>query len=233
MDANAIIILHDTLGRAVFDGDVEHVKCILEEFPDMDLEVMTLLSIGYASPFFTAALRGWVDIMAILAARGASVTNPGLSNQRTPLYIASDCGKTEAVRWLLNNGAEECINQRTDDRHGATPLHIACQQMHTDVVRLLCEHGADVNISTVRVAAVPTGHLYAAPPQKDEDVTPLHMVCCSGNIDIVTILLDHGARVGLATRTKGISPLRAASRNGHTDVVKKLLLSGTDSTGYW
>jgi|GEM_PF-2692638 len=56
------------------------------------------------------------------------------------LYTAADAGQADAVRLLLDNGAN--VNQG-DLIHG-TPLIVAAGNGHTEVVKILLERGADV-----------------------------------------------------------------------------------------
>lgn len=147
-------IAQRALGPSAAHGFTEIVDYILKEFPDVDPEENMTLDTGAVTPFFAAAMGGHVDCMALLALSGASVTKHCGTRHVTPLHIASERGRTEAVRWLLDNGAGGCINQRTNDKSGATPLINACWNLHVETIRSLCESGANVNVSSVRPLAV-------------------------------------------------------------------------------
>jgi ankyrin repeat protein len=55
----------------------------------------------------------------------------------TPLYIACNYNKEEAVDYLLQKGADpNCIS-----KDGATPLFIACQNGFTEIVSHLLKKG--------------------------------------------------------------------------------------------
>jgi len=82
------------------------------------------------------------------------------------------------VRLLLDHNADVHIR----DNHGNTPLHHAAHRGHLEVARILLERDAEVN------------------SQNDEGSTPLHRtseVSSKGHllVDVVQILLDHGADV--------------------------------------
>lgn len=66
----------------------------------------------------------------------------------TPLMLAAKNGHVDAVKLLLERGAQ--INARNpetpDSKKGMTALMLAAQQGHDEVVRVLLEHGADVTI---------------------------------------------------------------------------------------
>ncbi len=68
----------------------------------------------------------------------------------TPLMLASKNGHVDAVKLLLDRGAQ--INARNpetpDSKRGMTALMLAAQQGHDEVVRMLLEHGADATVKT-------------------------------------------------------------------------------------
>jgi len=67
--------------------------------------------------------------------------NTRTDRNATPLYVASQKGFTDIVKFLIESGAIiDCPFQ-----NGYTPLHIACGEKHLDTITLLVEHGADLN----------------------------------------------------------------------------------------
>ncbi len=127
---------------------------------------------------------------------------------RTALDIAAIDGNVEAVRLLLELGAD--LAAKDDRCSGETPLHGAAYFGHVDVVKLLLSHGADPNIRNRRGA------------------TPLHYAVSSGNTTIIKLLIDAGADVNAKDR-EGRTPLHytAYGRKG-ADVVKLLVEMGAD-----
>ena len=153
----------------------------------------------------------------------------------TPLGLASQKGKLDIVKALLEKGAKvDNLSARE------TPLYIASANGHADVVRVLLEWGANHNIATsldetpLYIASA-NGHadvvrvLLDAAQSKDYvnkpdnmGKTPLHIASENGHTDLVSELVCAGAQVNLATKVD-ITPLFLASYFGHIDVVKKLL----------
>lgn len=57
--------------------------------------------------------------------------------------------------------------------------------------------------------------------------TPLHYAACRGFLDVVSLLIDHGADVN-ATNKWHWTPLHLAAADGHTEVVIELAKRGAD-----
>ena len=57
--------------------------------------------------------------------------------------------------------------------------------------------------------------------------TPLHAACEKGNLEIVKILLEHGAEKD-AENVDGFTPLLRACTNGHLFVIKELAARGAN-----
>nr|XP_057938719.1 BRCA1-associated RING domain protein 1 isoform X2 [Doryrhamphus excisus] len=89
----------------------------------------------------------------------------------TPLHLAAIKGDVEAVKELLDLGADPNLK----DNAGWTPLHEACNLGHLAVVEVLVSRGALVNI-----------------PGYEND-SPLHDAVRNGHIAIVKLLLHFGA----------------------------------------
>ena len=70
---------------------------------------------------------------------GSDATMP--DELRRSLYVASDAGHLEAVRSLLDSGAD--VNERNKTHH--TPLLYASMRGRVEDAKLLIEYGADVN----------------------------------------------------------------------------------------
>ena len=59
------------------------------------------------------------------------------------------------------------------------------------------------------------------------DYTPLSLAASGGYVDIIKMLLKHGAEINSRTNSKlGISPLMLASMNGHEEATRVLLENG-------
>jgi ankyrin repeat protein len=127
----------------------------------------------------------------------------------TPLHAAAWAGNHEAVRLLLDQGAEV---DRVGGRFG-TALQAAAANGHDQIVSLLLKNGAEVNIL----------------PLCGAHGTPLLAAVDKGHANIVRDLLDHGAQVD-TDQTDGLFgvALKVASDGGHIKIVDRLLQHSAD-----
>ncbi len=130
------------------------------------------------------------DINAIISILGS-----------TALHIASDCGRLDIVKYLVEQGAN--VNAR--DWFPKTPLHWACERSRLEIVEFLVANGADVNAVC-----------------DNNGRTPLHYACQRGKLEIVKCLVTHGANLDVKDKQFGRTPLEDASCNWRNDVVSYL-----------
>ncbi|PTB97207.1 hypothetical protein C9994_03925 [Marivirga lumbricoides] len=93
--------------------------------------------------------------------------------RRTALIWTSFFGRTELLKWLIDNGA----NLNFQDRIGYTGLHFCGQEQNAEIANVLLDKGADPNI-------------------KDEHGnSPLWTALfnAKGNFETVKVLRSHGA----------------------------------------
>jgi ankyrin repeat protein len=117
----------------------------------------------------------------------------------TPLHIASVFGNFEAVKILIENGADVNIL----NNNGSNPLHYSASRGRLDIARLLVKSGAALNVSDVT--------------KRNE----LHFAVLGIiNKELITFLLDRGSFISFDS--KKLSPLEIAVMRNRLDVVQLL-----------
>jgi ankyrin repeat protein len=130
---------------------------------------------------------------------------------QTPLHYAADKMQSGLARRLIELGAE--IDPRAG--YGRTPLFLAVSghwsgSGREEIVRVLIEAGADVRLADT------------------DEVTPLHVSCKMGDIEVTRRLLAAGA--DMTARTKqGNMPLNRASESSRAALLACFLDAGLDA----
>ncbi|MCL1467900.1 ankyrin repeat domain-containing protein [Argonema galeatum] len=153
-----------------------------------------------------AAHSGAKNIVELLIASGASVHVVD-GNGQTPLHVAATQGHRNIVELLIANGAQ--IDARTRD--GCTPLYLAACGEHREVAQLLLDNGAvmepDISVMLGDVELVK--YYLAQGIDANSKLTKgmskgdSWLITAIGykykNINLIELLLNHGARVNEKT----------------------------------
>jgi ankyrin repeat protein len=120
----------------------------------------------------------------------------------TALHLACGFGTAEAVRLLLERGAD--VHARSTNALANQPLHAALAMTRDpESVRLLLLHGADPNA-----------------PQHG-GFTPLHQAAAAGRADLIALLLAQGADPRVRSDA-GKTPADLARERGHHEAARML-----------
>ncbi|UCM86224.1 MAG: ankyrin repeat domain-containing protein [Rickettsia endosymbiont of Culicoides impunctatus] len=190
-------------------------------------------------PWHIASFKGFIEIMKILAPTILDIdyktTN---TEQYTALWLASQQGHVDIVKWLIDKGADINAIRQSD---GCTALQTAICKEQLQVIEWLVAKGANVNKADKEEASPLYYSLgYAGQPiqpnivkflvSKGADVkqsmydgdTPLHMACYRANTGAIKLLLDHGASIN-EVNNDGYTPLHfLVSAENTIEVDKKL-----------
>lgn len=126
----------------------------------------------------------------------------------TALHIASQYGRVESARALLDAGAS--LDARNNQK--CTPFHVACMYDQVDVLEVLWDRGPPCQMSDENV--------YGSRPLE------LAVFCGEGNA--ATWLVQHGADMSHPIGENKKTILHLACANGLSDMVKLLLEQGAD-----
>ncbi|OHW99193.1 ankyrin repeat domain-containing protein 52 [Colletotrichum incanum] len=216
------------LNSAAENGHLEVVKLLVDKGAD----IITGNKNG-STPLFLAAYHGHLEVVKLLLDNGAD-TKTTTKNGWTPLNAASDGGHLEVVKLLLARGADIAVA----NKDGCSPLYSAACQGHPEIVKLLLAKGADATFAEnkgwtpVHIASL-KGYLKLAEVllEKCQDCvdvqetvgrTALFFAAMRGHSELVRLLVSKKASVNSKDHYN-VTPLIAASRNGHESTVKLLL----------
>jgi ankyrin repeat protein len=197
-------VLNAALGFAIAREHREAAKCLLLEGANPNLH-------DYRGdyPLHMAAELSTVAFVELLLKYGAD-PNVRSFSRSTALHNAASAGAVSVVKKLLAAGAEPDVASST----GATPLMLACQNGHKSIADALIRAGANVNAAS---------KFKFAPGD-----TVLHHAASGGNVDCVSLLLEHGANP-LARGNHGLLPIQVAAKSGFPKIVELLTESAGDA----
>lgn len=199
--------------------------------------VRRLLAAGAAvDPFTAIALGRFPELRAIVARDGAALAQRlgYVAWEMTPLHVAAATNQADAVRPLVELGADVSVRTST----GLTPLAVARQRGQDATATLLSEMGASPDLS----AAVAAGDLAEATACLQDLTRPpvdvlsrlLFVATERKDARMAAALLAAGADANVQVRHLAgeqpamLTPLQFVARAGHTDVARALLASGAD-----
>jgi ankyrin repeat protein len=163
---------------------------------------------GGLTPLLYAARENCKGCIDVLLEHGANIDLPDPDGV-APLTIAMMNANWDVAKQLILAGAD--VNQW--DIYGQAPLHVAIEVAYVggrsaartaaddapnetegeDVVRLLVDRGADPNQQMFFRAPRSPGSVSSG----SRGTTPFHRACASADVDLIKLLLAHGADIKL------------------------------------
>jgi ankyrin repeat protein len=182
-----------TIFEAIRAGDAEGVRKVLADDPsaaaareDNGVSAVraalyarrqdladAVLEAGAELDVFDAAAVGDVDRLTELLDEDPELVNAWSGDGFSPLHLAAFFARGDAVRLLLDRGADVGAVARNDMKVQA--LHSAVAAQSTEIVAALLVAGADPNA------------------RQQHDVTPMMAAEQHENTDLARLLMDHGA----------------------------------------
>lgn len=206
---------------AVRAGNLDRVKIFVEADP-----TLVNCDVDGHSPLHWAAIDLRVDVAKYLVGKGADVNRPAGQNGETPIFHAKTA---EMARMLIEHGA----NLKFTNRYSGTALKEAVRGNHVGVVKVLLDAGetldfdSAVELGETKLVAEMLAEKpwLAKPPRK-----PLYYAASQGNLELTTLLLQHGADPDLDFGFMNVSgpytPVTNAVTGGHYDIAELLLQHG-------
>ncbi|MCJ1463344.1 hypothetical protein MMC07_001951 [Pseudocyphellaria aurata] len=201
-DVNAIGYYYGTaLEAAARCGHISMVQKLL----DAGAEVNVLKG-RWQTALRAALVGGHADVVEILLDHGADM-ELRRENSESALQMGVESGNPSIVKTLLENGA----NAMLDESEKLHPLILASTQGSVAMVKELLSAGARVNI-----------HGEMRPYYGPKDTSPIHAAIAGNYLDVIKLLLSHGADIENNVEGLG-TPLSVAASKGHADIVRLLL----------
>lgn len=166
--------------------------------------VQTLLKYTTSLTIHEACAAGLLHHVQLMIEHKVDVIEEMSSQGFTPLGIAAHFGKEDIVRLLLTHGADP--NIASQNGYNVYPLHAALAINQSNIAKMLIESGAEVNVF------------------QHGAYTPLHLASQNGNIDLIILLLEHGADIN-STTTDGSSASDLAESKGFHEIAEILKIT--------
>ncbi len=184
------------------------------------------------TPFLLAVKMGDVAKISKLAELGSPLDQPGRLGA-SPLHIAAEHDRAEAVAWLLKSAG---ANAESADRFGKTPLMIACENDSVRTVELLLDAGAAIEANEKRAIneARSEKAMKLLAEKGGADINsiddsgswPLAVAAAANDTAWVDWLIRHGAQIDLTST--GATALHSAICADAREAAQLLLQHGAD-----
>ncbi|XP_048777515.1 uncharacterized protein LOC125681451 isoform X2 [Ostrea edulis] len=189
--------------EACLSGDIDVVRTVTEYFPELVNSRKEASFLVLIKAAITGGICEIVNRMVDLGVN-ASSSNQDHSgqNNRVVFCIACKYGETEIAKYF---GSEDGTLFTSRDKNNHTPLHSAAIGGTKELAEYLIRGGVDPFAVTVKQA------------------TALHLSCASGNLDIVTLLVDNYPTLIEMEDKKEATPVHYATRGGSIEILTLLV----------
>ena len=208
---------------AAMNGDTELAQMLV--FAGANVRATTRL--GAYTPLFLASQQGHAGVISALLKAGSDL-KLGNANGTSPLMVAAAAGKVDAVKVLIDGGAD--VNAK-DGVRAQTPVMYAAAANRADVITLLASKGADLkatskvsdlaNLSREGLGFGGNPQVPGAPGGGPGGGAPPRQAPRPGvdrNYQLNELINAHG----------GLTPLLFAVRQGYMESSSALLKAGAD-----
>ena len=189
-----IIIFASPLQCAAASGNLDIVEFLIEGKAHIDL-----VAGYYGSPLQAAALRGHQAVVSLLLSKGAEPNSQG-GFHGNALQAAAAGGHSEIISLLLDN--QPAANVSTPGGHFGSALMAAVCSGSSDTVWALLDEKADPNMMS---------KVYGS---------PLENAASQAQKEIVSLLLDCGAKADTSPKGNAVHILHKAALYNMTDLAE-------------
>ena len=221
-----------TLHWAARSGEPEIARILLDAGATVDARTRN----GAYTPLHEASRAGNASVARVLLEAGADPAARTTAGGATPLHFAAISGSAAAVEALLESGAE--VDSRESESE-QTPLTWAAASNHLETVSALLDGGADPNAATKVVDVVEVfedvrkaRELYERRKESGDAESDAEVATAEDSESTDDAVEQSEPRVltfpDLVSKKGGLTPVLLAARQGHRDVVMRLLDVGAD-----
>jgi ankyrin repeat protein len=239
IDFNGMTPLH----LAVYNNNIEIVNELIKY--KANLNAIDILK--GQSPLHYALIFGYTKIAELLIISGANPNTQSIQG-KTALHFAAENNNIEIIELLIKHNSD--INFQ--DIHGKTPLHWASISQNEEVATILIKANANLEVKdkygrtplynnlrdeygrSILYQACELGDLDTAKLLIDSGVdideqekrcmdSPLHIASRNGHIEIVSLLINSGAKINIEN-SYHYTPLHYAVRYKKIEVAKFIIL---------
>ncbi|KAL5457262.1 hypothetical protein EMCRGX_G034509 [Ephydatia muelleri] len=219
---------------AAEEGHVDILECLLSH--PIGAKLCSTADAAQNTPLHIAAREGKLDVVSILLRVGVQVDARNEVN-KTPIHLAAENGHAAVVARLIEHDPDTA---KDEDEDSNTPLHCACSHGHLSVAKVLLEANARLDARNASlwtpvdcasaggwaaiVELLADAQADVCTTDKPNKVTPLHLACREGNVQVVEVLMQNGASVATLDQD-GLNCLEVAIENGQTDVAMTIIKS--------
>ena len=184
-------------------------------------------------------IEDWSEVVHAINS-GASVNESVEVDDKSlsAVAFAAVAGQDEAVALMIEAGADVNTGVTSGDRKlpsGVSPLMMAVAEERVGTVRLLVDAGADINHALNSTDEQPANAFRSNSGIFAPGTTALSLAAGVGNTEIVSMLVDAGARAETAEQndqdvgsTGGISALLRAVANENEKIARILISAGAE-----
>ncbi|XP_071636411.1 uncharacterized protein [Temnothorax longispinosus] len=183
---------------AALSGHCKVVKVLLDNKANINIKAF-----DNKTPVEVAAAYGHLQVVRMLLQYRKLDINARDKDGFTILHIASQEGRLEVVKYLVDKGSD--INAKNTS--GTKPIHIAAREGHKDTVEFFLSKGLSIN------------------DRGAFNQTLLHYAAIKGHLEFAKFLIAQGADVN-AKDVNGITAMHVAAYCGCKDIIQILLKNG-------
>lgn len=188
------------------------------------LELLFKSGADGGTQLYQAVVKRNQTLLELLLTSGASPNSSKLKRDDSIVACSVRSENTEMLELLLSYGA----NPMAKGKEGESPLHMAIAMGNADMVASLLKYGHDPNLHFAKPASADFLAMTKKKSMrwflgKEHRLTPFMMAANNGAIDIIRLLMAHGAKRYDRSGRYRLYPLNFATRRSDINTMQVIL----------